>query len=64
LFEDEFNGVHKRGLKITERKRSGVWVPTKFGTQIDRWKGAVRFDLDVMEHVSPEWSDEMGGVVG
>jgi len=33
-------------------------VTADFGTKVDRGKGAVRLDPDVMEDVSMEWGDK------
>jgi len=63
LSKKKFEGVHKRGLKVTKRKMKGRGVLANFGTDGDGWEDGGQ-DVDLVIREGPKRGDvEWGEVV-
>ena len=47
---------------MSKGERGRMGVTPYFGAKIDRWKGSIRLNPDVMEDVGAEWGDKGNGV--
>src|SRR5712691_5691423 len=63
LLEFEFKRVDEGGTKEAEWEMEGRGVFADFGTDGDRGERTVGLELYVMINKSPEWGDEVGGLV-
>ena len=59
LSEKEFNRVNKGGLYITKGEMKGMGVVADFGAKVDVGKGSVSCELDFVEEMGSEGSDEV-----
>ena len=60
--KDKFNQVQKCGLDVAKGEVEGPRMLAYFGTNVDWGEGAVGVDVDGVEGIGAEWSDEKGGL--
>ena len=59
LSEKKFDRVNKRRLYVAEREVKGMGVAADFGTKVDVGEWSVGRELDLVEEVGAEGSDEV-----
>ena len=63
LSKKKFNRVDKGRLYVTEGKMKGMGVAADFGTKVDVGQWSVGRELDFVEEVGAEGSDEVVGML-